>query len=595
MSSLHNNLREFIAALKRHNQVQEIDVEVDPHLELAEIHRRVIENEGPVLFFQKVKGSKFPVVTNLFGTRARVDLAVGQEPEKIVREAVQSVDQLMSLSPKVLWEQRNLLFKLTKIGTKKVPLANAPVAQTSMNPPDITALPVLTSWPDDGGPFVTLPLIYTENPENRSHNLGMYRIQTYAPDQTGIHWQIQKGGGFHYHLAEQKNRELPVTLFIGGPPALILSAIAPLPENVPELLFASFLMQKKIDLTARGTSPHPLIAEAEFAVSGTVAPKIRRPEGPFGDHYGYYSVTHDFPVYHIKSIRHRKNAVYPATVVGKPRQEDYFIGEYLQSLLAPLFPLVMPGVESLWTYAETGFHALTSAVIRESYDKEALIHAFRILGEGQLSLTKFLILTNVRTDLRNFRTLLPEVLRRFRPESDLFIISDTPMDTLDYTGRKFNQGSKAVMLGLGHPIRELPERFEGEGLPGISEITSFCPGCLLISGGDYTRDEQLPRRILESTNIPEFSAELQKWPFIIIVDHVQTIKDQTAFLWEVFTRFSPGNDLYAQQEIKDNRVVFHGPVIIDARMKPFYPGVVTPDEKTVRLVDQRWSQYGIKL
>lgn len=592
---MHNNLHEFIDTLQKHGQVQEITAEVDPNLELAEIHRRVIENEGPVLLFTNVKGSKFPVVTNLFGTRARVDLAVGHEPEKIVQEAVKSVDKLMTLSPKAFWEQKNLLLKFTKIGKKRVPFASAPVTHTSMNPPDITSLPVLTSWPDDGGPFVTLPLVYTENPENGSHNLGMYRIQTYGPNQTGIHWQIQKGGGFHYHLAEQNNQDLPVTLFIGGPPALILSAIAPLPENVPELIFASFLMQQKISLTARDDRPHPFIAEAEFAVSGTVAPKIRRPEGPFGDHYGYYSLTHDFPVFNIKSIHHRKNAIYPATVVGKPRQEDYFIGEYLQSLLSPLFPMVMPGVEALWTYAETGFHALTAAVIRDSYYKEALIHAFRILGEGQLSLTKFLILTNVRADLQNFRTFLPEVLRRFRPESDLVIISDTPMDTLDYTGRQFNKGSKAIMLGLGDPIRDLPERFNGECITEIRDIMSFCPGCLLISGGSYSDNEKLPSIILENSRGTGFGEELQKWPLVIIVDDVKTIKDQTAFLWEVFTRFAPGNDIYAKNEIKENRVVFHGPIIIDARMKPFYPDVVSADEKTIKLVDQRWSQYGIKL
>lgn len=588
---MHSNLRSFLDLLKKEKLIVEVKAEVDPYLEIAEIHRRVIENEGPALLFTKVKGSKFPVVTNMFGTLKRVEMAVGKEPEKFIQKAVESWERLINFKPQVLWQERNIFFRFLKIGLKKILPQKAPVLEEKMEPVDLTELPTLTSWPYDGGPFITFPLVYTENPLTREHNIGMYRIQIYGSEQTGIHWQIQKGGGFHYSLAESMGKELPVTLYVGGPPALILAAIAPLPDMVPEMLFASFLMGKKMRITNVNGLVHPLVAEAEFAIIGNVPPHIRKPEGPFGDHYGYYSLVHEFPVFNVKSVFHRRNPIYPATVVGKPRQEDYYIGEYLQSLLAPFFPKVIPGITDLWTYAETGFHSLTAAVVRESYYREALVHAFRILGEGQLSLTKFLILTNVKVNLRNFAAFFTEVLKRFRPETDLFIINETSMDTLDYTGRKFNRGSKAVLLGLGDPVRELSDEYTGHELPGVEEIKVYCPGCLLISGWKYEDNENFAQELLVFLK----GEYWEKWPIIIIVDSVKEIKDQTSFLWQVFTRFAPAQDIYANKEIVENRIVFHSPIIIDARMKPFYPAEVTPDVKTVELVNNRWHEYGIKI
>src|ERR687890_1213584 len=314
----------------------------------------------------------------------------------------------------------------------------------------------------------------------------MYRMQRFDARTTGMHWQIHKGGGFHYHEAEAAGRALPVTVFLGGPPALILSAIAPLPEDVPELVLASLLAGEKIG-TAKNPlgAGHRLVAEAEFALAGRVPPRVRRAEGPFGDHYGYYSLQHDYPVFEVEAVFHRKDAIYPATVVGKPRQEDFFIGDYLQKLLSPLFPLVMPSVRDLWTYGETGFHSLAAAVVRERYAREALVSGFRILGEGQLSLTKFLILTDTPQDLKDFPKLLEHVLERFRPETDLFVFSNTSMDTLDYTSGKVNEGSKAIMLGLGDAVRELPREFRGELPVGVRRAEVFCAGCLVVEGAPY--------------------------------------------------------------------------------------------------------------
>ncbi|MGI6119128.1 MAG: UbiD family decarboxylase [Desulfosporosinus sp.] len=584
---MHANLRNFIDTLRREKEITEIDVIVDPYLELAEIHRRVIEEEGPALLFKRVKGSDFPVVTNLFGTRRRVDLAVGPKPEETVQRAVSALNRLLPPKPSVLWQERDWLLSLTKIGFKYVQKKYAPVLEIQERSVDLTRLPVLTSWPEDGGPFITLPLVYTEHPVTGEPNLGMYRIQIHSPNQTGMHWQIHKGGGFHYYEAEQLGQALPTTLFLGGPPALILSAIAPLPEMLSELILTSFLMGEKLSRVTVPNHPHALIAEAEFAICGTVPVKVRKPEGPFGDHYGYYSLTHDFPVFNVQTLYHRRDAIYPATIVGKPRQEDYFIGEYLQSLLSPMFPVVMPGVKALWTYAETGFHALAAAVVRESYHREALDNAFRILGEGQLTLTKFLILTDVRLNLQDFKTLLETVLMRFEPESDLLILPETSMDTLDYTGRHINHGSKAIMLGLGIPKRELPRYIEGGNLPGIKGIKPFCAGCLLLEASVFNKYPELASDLLPHLQFEPF----KNWPLMILVDDLDLALKPNGFLWQIFTRFNPADDIYATTDIHKHRLVYHGPILIDARMKPGYPGEVIPDETTVNLVNQRWKEY----
>src|ERR1051325_7594640 len=492
---MHRNLRSFLDLLRKESDLVEVGAEVDPDLELAEVHRRVIERAGPALLFTKVKGSRYPVVTNLFGTAGRIERAFGPKPEALVRQAVHVAESLLPPKPAALWQHRALALEALKLGTKRV--SRAPVTEVVDRPARLEELPVLTTWQEEGGPFFTPPLRYTQHPSTGKHNLGMYRMQRFDARTTGMHWQIHKGGGFHYHEAEGAGRALPVTMFLGGPPALILSAIAPLPEDVPELVLASVLAGEKIrvvDSPLEGHT-HRLVAEAEFALAGRVAPNARRAEGPFGDHYGYYSLQHDYPIFEVEAVFHRKDAIYPATVVGKPRQEDFYIGDYLQKLLSPLFPLVMLSVRDLWTYGETGFHSLAAAVVRERYAREALVSAFRILGEGQLSLTKFLLLTDTPQDLRDFPRLFEHVLARFRPETDLFVFSNVSMDTLEYTSGTINKGSKAVMLGLGDPVRELPREFRGSLPAGVARAELFCAGCLVVEGASYKDEPELAARL----------------------------------------------------------------------------------------------------
>ncbi len=581
---MHKNLRSFIEQLRREKDIIEITAEVDPYLELAEIHRRVVEEGGPALLFTRVKGSSFPVATNLFGTVRRMEMAMGPKPQAIVNKAINALHRLLPPRLSSLWGERGWLLDMARIGLNHVPSHRAPVLRESLQPVNIKALPCITSWQEDGGPFFTLPLVYTESPHGGEHNLGMYRMQVFTATQTGMHWQIHKGGGFHFHEAEQLGQPLPVTVFLGGPPALTVAAITALPEPLPELLYASFLLGDKIAMTKIAGHPHPLVAEAEFALCGVVPAHVRKPEGPFGDHYGYYSLVHDFPVFNITQLYHRSDAIYPATVVGKPRQEDYYIGEWMQELISPIFPLLMPGVKDLRSYAEAGFHTLSAAVVRESYFREALAHSFRILGEGQLSLTKVLLVTDVALDLRDFPHLLETILMRLDPGRDLVILHNTSMDTLDYTGRKYNQGSKAIIIGIGNPVRELPRNYSGNPLPRIDKIKPYCSGCLLISGASYEQEPGLGAQLTEAAH-----AELQSWPLVILVDDIDSISDQTSFLWTVFTRFDPMLDIHAQQHMHRNAIEYRLPFIIDARMKPEYPAELVPREDIVERVDQRWG------
>ena len=581
---MHTNLRSFLDALRHDDELIEITAEVDPYLEIAEIHRRIIEMQGKALLFRNVKNSSYPVVTNLFGTKKRIELAFGKKPQELVKTAVGMVEHLLPPRPRELWKYRAMAFEALKLGTKKV--KRAPILEVMDNPANLEQLPLLQLWHEDGGHFITLPLVYTEHPATRKHNLGMYRIQRYDARTTGLHWQIHKGGGFHYAEAERMKQSLPVTIFLGGAPALMLSAIAPLPEDVPELVLASVLAGSKIKTIENPLeNHHRLIAEAEFAICGQVPPQVRRPEGAFGDHYGYYSLVHDYPVFRAQAVFHRKDAIYPATVVGKPRQEDFYIGDYLQELLSPLFPLVMPAVLDLWSYGETGFHSLAAAVVKERYAREAIGAGFRILGEGQLSLTKFLMLTDTAQDLRDFKSLFEHILARVDWRTDFFIFNRTSFDTLDYASGKINHGSKALLLGLGAAKRELKREFSGALPVGIKAAKVYCGGCLVVEGTDYIKDKTLTERIAKSNNFNEFQV-------VVLHDKLEYADSTEQFLWATWTRFNPATDIYAREtNVENHHLCYTAPLIIDARMKPWYPKEVAVREDIKQLVDKRWSEY----
>jgi 3-polyprenyl-4-hydroxybenzoate decarboxylase len=366
----------------------------------------------------------------------------------------------------------------------------------------------------------------------------------------------------------------------------MLSAIAPLPENGPELLLASLVAGSKLPVTANPAGPLPLVGTAEFALVGEVPPGEREPEGPFGDHYGYYSLRHPYPVFHCRAAFHRRDAIFPATVVGKPRQEDFYLGDFLQEMLSPLFPRVMPAVRDLWSYGETGYHSLGAAVVHSRYKREAMASAFRILGEGQLSLTKFLLVLDRPTDLKNFPGVLEQVLERADFRTDLYVFGNLSMDTLDYTWPKVNEGSKGVLLGVGDPIRTLPREFSGDLPSGFRTARVFCGGCLVISGPAAAAD---PEAAARAATHPGF----RDWPLVVVVDDAdRTARSPMNFLWTTFTRFEPAADIHAASiDLVRRHVSYTAPVVIDARLKPGFPDELFADPETASRVTERWNEY----
>jgi UbiD family decarboxylase len=578
------DLRAFVDQLRRDDDLVTVEALVDPHLEAAEIHRRVVAAGGPALVFNNVTRSDFRLVTNLFGTARRAERAFGDRPVQLVRRIVELAETLLPPSVGALWGARDVAMDLLKMGTRRVP--KGPVTERLTSDVHLDRLPALTCWHEDGGPFITLPLVYTTHPDRPAHNLGMYRMQVHTPRTTGMHWQIGKGGGYHYAAAEARGQRLPTTVFLGGPPALTLAAIAPLPENVPELMLASLIAGERLP-RVHGHGPHPLIATAEFALIGHVAPHRRQPEGPFGDHYGYYSLRHDYPVFDVQRLANRHDAIFPATVVGKPRQEDFFIGDLLQELLSPLFPLVMPAVERLWSYGETGYHSLAAAVVKQRYRREAMASAFRVLGEGQLSLTKFLLVTDRDVNLADFRQTLEHVLARTNTETDLYVFSNLSMDTLDYTGPAVNEGSKGVWLGLGDPVRDLPRQFTASTLPsGVVDVRVFCGGCLVVGAPTYASEPGAAARLAAD---PAF----REWSLVVVTDEpARATASVMNFLWTTFTRFEPAADIHAaERRIVRNHIAYGGPIVIDARLKPGFPSELACREDIATLVTRRWKEY----
>ncbi|HEB53548.1 MAG TPA: UbiD family decarboxylase [bacterium] len=578
------DLRAFLDLLRREGELVEIDCPVDPDLEAAEVHRRVIAANGPALLFRRIKGSPWPCVTNLFGTRRRVELAFGRRPLALVQRLADLPHTLMPPSPGKLWQHRDLFGSALHLGRRRV--RRAPILRHQHSPPQLSRLPLLRTWSEDGGAFVTLPLVYTEHPDGLGSNLGMYRIQRFSDDTAGLHVQIGKGGGFHLAAFEERGEPMPVAVHVGGPPAMILSAIAPLPENVPEVLLCSLLMNRRLRTARSPHSPLPLVADCEFVITGEVRPGERHPEGPFGDHYGYYSLRHDYPLLRCKALLHRDDPILCATVVGKPRQEDFFLGDYLQELLLPLAKVAMPQVRDLWSYGETGYHSLAAAVVRERYAREAMQSAFRILGEGQLSLTKFLLLTDTPQDLTDFPRVLAHVLARCRFGTDLYVFGSLSMDSLDYAGPEINKGSKGVLLGLGEPVRKLPGEFCGALPPPFASALAFCPGCLVVQGPSFSADPDAPATLARH-------AAVRDWPLVVLVDDAdQTARSTMNFLWTTFTRFEPARDLHASDlRLVRGQPSYTPPIVLDARMKPSYPGELFCDPDTSDLVSRRWREY----
>jgi 4-hydroxy-3-polyprenylbenzoate decarboxylase len=578
------DLRSYVAELERTGQLLRVAAEVDGRLEVSEIVQRVVREEGPALLFERVRGAAFPLVMNLFGSRRRIELALGRHPEEIGRELIAAVQGLNPPSLGALWRTRGVLARARFMRPRV--LRAAPV-QEVVEAPALTRLPNVTGWPRDGGPFITFGPTLTEAPGSRRRNFGLYRLQVFDDATTGMHWQSMKGGRGHHYEAERLGRPLPTAVVLGGDPILMLSAILPLPEDMDELAFAGFLRGSPTRMV-RATSMDMLVpAGAEFVLEGEVAAGERRLEGPFGDHFGHYSEAAEFPVFHVRRVTRRRAPLYPASVVGKPPQEDKYMGIAAGEMIGPLIRVINPNVVDLYAYDDAGFHNLLAVALKERHPKEVLKTALALLGTGQLALTKVAVMLREDVPVRSFPVLLRELWYRFEPEERMLLLPIGALDTLDYTSYVMHVGSKLVLDAAGDPVTDQPPP---RAVADPARFDRRIAGHRLLDGGFLVvvvRAE--PRSVLEG---------LVKWEglgsvkFVVAVSEDVDLTSESGLVWGIFTRFDPARDMiFERQAFVGARPVYGGRIGLDATWKTGYPLPLTMPDEIVRLVDRRWGEY----
>lgn len=591
-----DDLAAFLRCLEAQGELVRVRAPVDPVLEITEIAGRVVRQGGPALLFESVRGAAFPLVINLFGSRRRLELALGCPPAQLGAELAAVVERLTPPSLGGLWRSRQTLRRL--LNGRVRPVRRAPVQEVS-EPPDLGRLPALQCWPGDGGRFLTLPLVLTQDPLTGRRNLGVYRLQVFGPDRTGLHWQIQKGGGFHYAQAERLGQPLPVAVVLGGDPALLLAAVAPLPEPLDELVVAGVLRGRPTPVVAAQTVPLLVPANAEFVLEGWAFPGERALEGPFGDHFGHYSAAAPFPVLHLRRLTRRRRAIYPAAVVGRPPQEDTVLGEAMTEVFAPLVRLVQPEVRDLWAYAPAGFHNLLVAAVRVRYTKEALKAGLGLLGQGQLSLTKCLILVDEEVNPRDFGAVLRAIRAYFDPRHDFTLLPATALDTLDFTSGQMHLGSKMILDATRGGTREpglARPAVGGEEAPPPAPSWDPRTVAPTVRAWRLWADTLLAVRV-ESHARAVLEQLVQACPvggpsLIVAVSPDVDLHDDTDLLWGIFTRFDPARDvLFREVRWRGAWPEHHGPLAIDATWKPGYPAPLAMSDEVRRLVDRRWREY----
>ena len=578
------DLNSFVMYLERTGRLRRVRAEVDPVLEVPELVQRVIRENGPALLFERPTGSAFPLVMNLFGATDRIELALGRHPQAIGRELVETLQRLNPPSLKAMWASREFLARARHMRPRSV--RTAPV-QEVVEAPRLTALPHLKSWPRDGGRFVTFGPTLTQDPASGRRNYGLYRLQIFDDATTGMHWQSMKGGRGHHYEAERRGVPLEAAVVLGGDPITMLAAILPLPEDVDELAFAGFLRGSPTRMVPATSIGLEVPANAEFILEGVVPAGERRSEGPFGDHFGHYSEAADFPVLRVRRVTRRRQPLYPATVVGKPPQEDKFMGVAVGEMVGPLIRMINPNVVDLYAYENASFHNLLGVALKERHPKEVLKTAFNLLGTGQLSLTKVMVLVREQVNPRNFDALLRELWYRFEPEERMLLLPIAPLDTLDYTSYRMHVGSKLVLDATGEAVTSDPPP------RSVADPGSFDNRVVrhrLLEGGFLvveTRAE--PRAVLE---------RLVRWEglgpikFVVAVSGDVELASEASLLWGIFTRFDPARDIVVgAQRFVGARPVYTGRIGIDATWKEGYPLPVAMDPDVTRLVDRRWGEY----
>jgi UbiD family decarboxylase len=581
-------LGEFVRHLESSGELKRIAAEVDPQLELTEIAARAVREQKPALLFENVKGSKHPVAMNVYASERRIELALGRNPGDIGEELAGFAEQAIPPTASILWNNRSIIRRFMKAKARSVGSGSS---QEFIVPPDLNTLPIQKCWPGDGGRFITQGEVFTYDPVTSRRNVGLYRMHVYDGKATGMHWQIQKGGGFHYRSAEQRGRGLEVAVALGTDPALMLASVAALPEGIDEVAFASFLRGKKIPMTRGRSIGIDVPAHAEFILEGIVPPIERRMEGPFGDHFGHYSNAAPFPVFHLRTITSRRNPIYPAAVVGIPPMEDKYLGDATQQILGPLVRMLNKEIRNVWAYYEAGFHNLLVAAVDVRYRKEAVKAAMGILGSGQLSLTKCLVLVSADVDPRDWNAVLRALRDNFESRSDFILIPNTSMDTLDFTSLRMELGSKMIIdatrkqdpkvAAKRHSSRSRLSHLRTTE-KRIVDYSAF-EECLLVvkvrSGGRAVVERLVKQK------------ELSHFRIIAAVSEDVDIHNRENLIWGIFTRFDCERDIvFAERRTAGISCVVGGVMGIDATWKKGYPEPLTMDPSIIKRVDEKWEQ-----
>ena len=602
---VYNSMMECIRDLERNGHVVRVKEEVDPHLEMAEIHRRIFDKKGPAIFFELVKGSPFPAVSNLFGTYERTDF--------IFRETLPKVQRIMEIKAD---PSRLLKNPMRYLGAPFTALKALPLRQRLFPAPamyaetKISLLPQIVSWPMDGGAFITLPQVYTEDldkPGIMGSNIGMYRIQLsgneYIEDkEIGLHYQIHRGIGVHHEKYNKRDEEFRCSIFVGGPPSHSFSAIMPLPEGLPEPLFAGMLGGKRFRYKRK--DGYVISSDADFVITGKIVKNKKKPEGPFGDHLGYYSLMHDFPYMEVDKVYHRKDAVWHFTCVGRPPAEDSSFGYLIHKLVAELGAQEFPGLVDIHAVDAAGVHPLLLAIGKERYmpfrerkPEEILTIANRILGSGQTSLAKFLFIAAEENNLdtHNLPRFFHHVLERVDWMRDLHFQTRTTIDTLDYSGSGWNEGSKVVVACCGEARRKLSSKLpDNLTLPeGFGNPCFVQDGILALKGPAFNHYEDGYRSAEKLCKGLE-ACDTSGIPLIVLCDDPAFVAaNMNNFVWATFTRANPSHDLHG---VKSSLVHKHwgceGPLVIDARKKPHHAPELIADPEVSKRVDRYFSEKG---
>ena len=604
----YKSLEACIEDLEKNGQLIRIHEEVDPYLEMASIQLRAFEKGAKAILFEKVKGSEFRALSNLFGDIERSRFLFRDSMEMVQSIALLKKDPLLALKNplKYLSTPKHLYNALPK----KVSKRSAKFSETT-----IDKLPQITCWKNDGGPFITLPIVYTEHVETpgwTKSNMGMYRIQLGGNDyiqneEIGLHYQIHRGVGVHQSKANAKGEPLKVSIFVGGPPALTFSAVMPLPEGLPEFAFAGMLGGKRMRYFKE--DGYTVSADADFVITGEVFPHDVKPEGPFGDHLGYYSLKHDFPLMKVHKVYHKENAIWSFTVVGRPPQEDTSFGAMIHELAGDTIQMELPGVKAVHAVDAAGVHPLLFAIGSERYTPyvktrqpaEILTQANHILGFGQMSLAKFLFIAatedNKDLNIDDEEAFVQHILERVNWERDLHFYTKTSIDTLDYSSEGLNTGSKVVIAAAGDKCRTLAETFEpSKALPqGITNMKIVAPGILAISCTAFESYDKASTEIEFWTKALKevLGEESNSLPLLLLCDDADFVAETyNNFLWSTFTRANPSHDIYGIDSfIQHKHWGCKGSLIIDSRIKPHHAPPLLLDDSVERKVTALFSSH----